>query len=219
MKGKIKVGFDFDGVVAYNPFRVVRPIIAFIKHDILGIKKLRFWYPQKKWQQIFWVIVHESSIYPACGIELLKKMVTDQQIEAHLITARYSFLNNRLHNWLNKYKLSGYFKTINLNINDDQPHLFKSELIDKYRLNYYIEDNWDIVNYLANCKKQKKTDFNTKIFWIYNVSDRNIKFPSKFPYLQKALEELSKQIKNRRDSTHLTQVCPYRVNNQISGNS
>ena len=182
----IRVGLDFDGVVAYNPFRIARPIVAYFKHDILKIKKLRFWYPQKKWQQIFWIILHESSVYPANGVDLVRSLVDERKIEAHLITARYSFLDNHLYKWLNKYKLRKYFKTINLNVDDEQPHIFKEKLIGKYKLDYFIEDNLDIVKHLVN--KGKKN-----IYWIYNIFDRAYPHKNKFPYLKYALLEIIKK--------------------------
>lgn len=183
MVRKIRVGLDFDGVVAYNPFRLIRSFISFFKHNIFGIKKLSFWYPKKHWQQIFWIIVHESSVFPARGTKLLEQLVKEGRIEAHLVTARYSFLDDHLNNWLKKYKLTHLFTTITLNKKDEQPHIFKEKMIEKHKLDFFIEDNWDIVKYLHG-KSQ------TKIFWIYNVLDRGQKHPHKFPYLQKALEEI-----------------------------
>lgn len=184
MKNKpIKVGFDFDGVVAYNPFRIVRPTVAFIKKQFFGVEKLSFWYPKHSWQQVFWKVVHESSIYPARGVEILKEFVDRGFVEAHLVTARYSFLDDHLNDWLNKYKLTKYFASINLNKNDLQPHIFKEEFMKKYKLDYFVEDNLDIVRYLDKRSK-------TKIFWIYNILDRNYPYSYKFPYLEKALKSI-----------------------------
>lgn len=182
----VRVGLDFDGVVAYNPFRVARPIVAFVKQRIFGVKKLRFWYPKRKWQQIFWIIIHESSVYPANGVELLQELVKGGRVEAHLVTARYSFLDDHLYKWLRKHKLDKLFKTINLNKLDEQPHLFKERIISKYKLDFFIEDNLDIVKHLNNKNR-------TKIYWIYNVLDRWSDFSNKFPYLEKALENIIKK--------------------------
>lgn len=191
MKKKIVVGLDFDGVVVYNPFRLVRSLISFLKHDVLGIKKLKFWYPQKRWQQIFWIIAHESSIFPAKGVDLLEDLIREGKIEAHLITARYSFLDDHLYNWLNRYKLTHLFKTVTLNKHDEQPHLFKKNLIEKLRLDFFIEDNWDIVKYLS--RKWEAGSGKCRIYWIYNILDHFVEYPHKFPYLEKALEEIIKK--------------------------
>ncbi len=196
MKDRIRVGLDFDGVVAYNPLRIVRWPIAYFKRQILGINKLSFFYPQANWQKYIWKILHESSIFPAKGTGLLKKLVKQGNIEVHLVTARYSFLDDHLYQWLEKYHLRKLFKTINLNKQDEQPHLFKEKMVRKYRLDYFVEDNWDIVKYLNSQPKAgrplaEKQD--VKIYWIYNILDRGTVYSYKFPYLEKALEQIVKK--------------------------
>lgn len=180
MRKKLKVGFDFDGVVAYNPFRVIRAPWALFKRRVLGIKKLTFFYPKSSWQKIFWIIIHESSIFPANGTKLLRELVKRGDIEAHLVTARYSFLDDHLYGWLDKFHLRDLFKTIHLNKNDEQPHVFKERVVKELQFDVFIEDNLDIVEYL-----QRRSD--TKIFWIYNITDRFHPYPFKYPYLKKAL--------------------------------
>ena len=188
MKKKIRIGLDFDGVVAYNPMRIFRAWVAFLKHRILGIRKLRFWYPKYNWQKFMWVIIHESSILPANGVELLKQIAASGQVEVHLVTARYSFLDNHLRKWLKKQKIDNLFKTINLNTKDEQPHLFKERTIKSLRCDYFIEDNFDIVSHLSGKSK-------TKIYWIYNIFDRWYDYPEKYPYLEKALRAICQKEK------------------------
>ena len=73
MKKPIKVGFDFDGVIAYNPARLVRAPISLFKRNILGVKKLSFFYPKTSVEKLMWKLVHNSSVFPGTGIELFKK--------------------------------------------------------------------------------------------------------------------------------------------------
>lgn len=189
MARKIRVGLDFDGVVAYNPFRVVRAVISLVKHDIFRVKKLKFWYPKYRWQQVFWILVHESSVFPAKGIDLLEHLVKKGEIEAHLVTARYSFLDNHLYSWLKRYKISRLFETVTINKLDEQPHIFKEKIIEKQRFDYFVEDNLDIVKYL-HTKQETAGKKHTKIYWIYNILDRFVEHPHKFPYLEKALMDI-----------------------------
>ncbi|MCL4339378.1 hypothetical protein M1271_06865 [Patescibacteria group bacterium] len=182
---KIKIGLDFDGVVAYNPFRVVRAPWAFFKNRFLGYKKLVFFYPRNTWQQVFWRILHDSSIFPSKGVNLLRQLVKEGKFEAHLISGRYSFLDDQLNSWLKKNKLEGIFTTININRKDEQPHLFKKSMIAKRKLDFFIEDNWDIVEFLHNVHGEK-----TKIYWIYNLLDRHRVHKNKFPYLEMALVDI-----------------------------
>jgi hypothetical protein len=183
MTKRLKIGFDFDGVIAYNPFRIGRPIISYVKKRLFGVKKLKFWYPKHRWQQIFWIILHESSIFPANGIEDFKTLVKRGDIEAHLVTARFSFLDDQLFAWLDRNKLRNYFKTINFNKLDEQPHKFKERLIMEHQFDVFIEDNLDIVKHLHGKTK-------TKIYWIYNLFDRKYPHIHKYPYLKDALLDI-----------------------------
>ncbi len=186
-KKKVRIGVDFDGVLAYNPFRVIRYPVSVIK-KLMGKRELKFFYPRNHWQRIFWQIVHESSIFPAKGTKLLKKLYQKGNCELHLITARFSFLDHRLYRWLEKNKLREIFQSININKKDEQPHIFKEKAIKRLKLHYYIEDNLDIVRYIN--QKSKNKNQKTKIFWIYNILDRNVDYQNKFPYLEKALKAL-----------------------------
>lgn len=183
-KRPLRVGFDFDGVIAYNPFRVVRAPVALFKRHVLGVKRLTFFYPKNKLQELAWKIIHESSMFPANGVPLLGELVKQGTIEAHLITARYSFLDHHLDQWLAKYRLHGYFTSVNINARNEQPHLFKERMIQKLNVSYFVEDNWDIVDYLSKVQQR------AKIYWIYNLTDRFYTYPYKYPYLKKAVEAI-----------------------------
>lgn len=193
MKNKLKVGFDFDGVIAYNPLRIARFPIVYFKRKIFGVHEMKFYYPKYAWQQIFWRVLHKSSIFPSRGIKLLKQLVKNGDIEAHLITGRYRFLDGDLHKWLHKHDLRDIFTTININEENEQPHLFKEKIIQKHNLQIFIEDNWDIVNYLS----QKNV---SQIYWIYNIIDRKIEYKNKFPYLEKAIQEFCLNSQKNTDS-------------------
>jgi len=184
-KKTLRIGVDFDGVVAYNPFRVIRAPIAFVKENILGIKKLRFFIPKNWWQQIIWTIIHESSILPANGVGLLRETAKKNQVELYLITARFDCLKENTYRWIKKYGLESLFKEILINENYEQPHVFKERVIKEKNLDYYIEDNWDIVTSVKGKTK-------TKVFWIYNFLDSGRKYEYKFPYLKRALEKIRK---------------------------
>jgi len=147
-KRKLKVGFDFDGVVAYNPLRIARPILFLTKKIILQPKELSFFCPQNAWQRFCWKIIHESSFFPAPGFTLLKKLLKKEKIEGYLLTSRYGHLEEQFYRWLKKHNADKLFKGYFLNKKDEQPHKFKERMIKKLKLDLYLDDNWDIVNYL-----------------------------------------------------------------------
>ena len=184
-KKPITIGIDFDGVLAYNPFRVIRAPVTAIKRNILGEKKTHFYIPQTRPEKILWTILHESSILPAQGVELLKQLIEEKRVEAHLVTARYSFLQANLHSWLDNHELKEYFETITINTHDEQPHLYKSKIVTKEKFDYFIEDNLDIVKHFEKNKTQ------TSVLWIYNLLDKHYPYKLKFPNLEKALEHIA----------------------------
>lgn len=189
----LKIGFDFDGVIAYNPLRIFRLPVTLFQKLILRKKKTYFYVPQSRFGRWFWSLLHETSFFPAVGIEDLKKLIRKGKIEAYIITGRYSFLEKSFYRWLKKHKLDHLFAGYYLNKADEQPHLFKEKIIKKLNLDMFVEDNWDIVEYLnAKCKMiNDKWGKKTEIHWVYNILDRFKIYKHKHPYLSKFIEKIS----------------------------
>ena len=183
----LSIGFDLDGVLLYNPARIVRPIISFIKNIFIKKKGLSFYSPHTFWEKQLWRLFHKSSIFIAPGLDDIKKLIRTKKIKAYIITARYSYLKNDLKKWLKKMKINQSFSGIYYNQKDEQPHLFKEKMIRKLKLDLYIEDNWDIVKYLESKVKSQKL----KVFWIFNLLDRNINYKYKFPSLKNVIKYLT----------------------------
>ena len=182
----IKVGFDLDGVLLYNPTRIARPIIVFIKKIFFTDQIDKFHYPKTAIQHIIWSLLHKSSMFVSPSYEEIKNLIKNKQIEAYIISARYEFLKSDFDKWINIMKAKKYFKKFYINKNGKQPYIFKREIISRLKLDIYIEDNWDIVRQIT------KTQSKTKVFWISNYFDINIKYNFKFRNLKKAVEALKK---------------------------
>jgi hypothetical protein len=186
----IKVGFDLDGVLLYNPVRIARPVISFFKRAFLHKKKLAFYYPKTDLEKRLWRLIHKSSIFIAPGFSQISELVKQKKIKAYIITARYSFLGPELLKWAEKNGFGSVFTEIHYNAKDEQPHLFKARLINKLKLDYFVEDNLDIVRYVEG-----KTQ--TTILWIYNIFDKGVYYPRRYPYLKKAVEYIRRAIRKR----------------------
>lgn len=186
MKKKLIVGLDFDGVVAYNPARLARFPVAFVKHTVLGIKTVRFFVPKTPVERAVWALLHESSVIPAFGVSYLRSLVTSGRVEAHLVTSRFGYLEPNLRRFLRRWNLTDLFTSVTINDKEEQPHEFKARIIRIRFFDHFVEDNWDIVSYLARQRGR------TKIHWIYNLFDRGKPYPRKYPYLQKALEAIQR---------------------------
>ena len=201
-KRKLKVGFDFDGVVAYNPLRIVRPILHLGKKIFLRPKELSFFCPQNAWQRFCWQIIHESSFFPAPGFKLLKKLLKEGKIEGYLLTSRYDHLEDQFYRWLKKHDVDKLFKSYHLNKKDEQPHKFKERTIKKLKLDLFLDDNWDIVNYLNS-----KWDVRNEKWDTDNLNSRTFNVRK-----NKNLTSKNRKIKNSRSKTshisHLTSKMP-----------
>lgn len=185
---KIRVGFDFDGVIAYNPLRIFRKPTKYLKSLVLGKKEIEFYYPKSKLEKKIWELIHETSFFPAPGVNELRNLLKKNQIEGYIITSRYSFLRPQLERWLQKHYLLDYFAGIYHNESDDQPHKFKEKMVKSLKLDYFLEDNLDIVEHLNKTTK-------TQIHWIYNILDHFIPYKNKHPHLRYFLKSLSRTIK------------------------
>lgn len=183
----LKVGFDFDGVLLYNPTRIVRGPVVLFKHFFLPRREKKFTIPKGKIAKFAWKMAHLSSFMIAPGLDEIERLVRAGKIEAHIITARFDFLENDFKRKLRNVNKNGIFTSAHFNKKNEQPHLFKERMINEMKLDAFIEDNYDIVSYLS--KKHA-----TKVLWIYNIFDRNINHPYKFPNLRKAVERLKKTL-------------------------
>lgn len=194
-KKPLKVGFDLDGVILYNPVRVLRPFSALASKILFNKKNTSFFIPQTPFAKFAWYLLHKSSFIPARGLKDLKNLVQQGKIEAHLITGRYSSLSHDFESWMKSLDADSIFTTQSHNTKNEQPHIFKQNMIKKLGLDIFVEDNWDIVKEL----KVKSSGFGRlttskfkvpKIFWITNLLDRHIPHEHKFRNLRGVIQRL-----------------------------
>lgn len=191
-KKPLKVGLDLDGVILYNPARIVRPLITFVKRAVLHKSSTKFFIPRAYWEQIVWKFLHKSSIFVAPGFEEIKQLTQNKKIELYIITGRYSFLREDFEKWIKAIHAHTFVKDWYFNEHDEQPHIFKEKLITKLNLDVFVEDNWDIVNYLNS--QLSLLNSQLKIYWIYNIFDRKISYQQKFPHLKSAVAAIKKSL-------------------------
>lgn len=188
----LKIGFDFDGVILFNPARTLRPFISLLKAKQVGVKRkhLEFYHPHNTLTKTMWWLAHQTSLLPAQGLDELRKLIGQQKIEAHLITGRNSYLANDLLWKLRLFGLNDLFKTVQITKDTlQQPHLFKAELIKKLGLDIFVEDNWDIVSYLAKQFDQKDPK-QPRIYWITNRFDKRFAYPYRFNNLTEVIKAI-----------------------------
>jgi hypothetical protein len=191
----IRVGFDLDGVLLYNPIRNFRPVISFVKKNILGRKKTTFMVPKSAWQQLIFIWLHKTSLWISPGLEEIKALTAAGVIEPYLITARFSFLKADLNYWLKKLKAESVFVEVCANSKDEQPFDFKAKQIKRLKLDMFVEDNWDIVVKLHTLIQPSQPKF--ICWWVSNIMDWRIDYPHKVATLAEAIKKISQtQIKH-----------------------
>lgn len=194
----LKVGFDLDGVLLYNPARLFRPIIALIKRKkiIINRNHLEFYVPKPGLGQFFWELLHKSSMWLAPGFNEIEELKKAKKIEAYLITGRFGHLQENYEMWRKKMNADSLFMKSFMNSSDEQPHLFKERLIRELKLDYFIEDNWDIVRYLASRFNQSRQEKKVvKIIWLSNIFDFKISYPYKVKSLKQAISLIKSEQK------------------------
>lgn len=190
-KSPLKVGFDLDGVLLYNPARIFRPITILAK-TVLRHKsptKIEFYYPKSNIEKILWNIVHWSSLFIAPGFDDIKELAKEGKINAYIVTSRYDCLKGDFARWLKKMNAEIVFIDTFHNKNNMQPHIFKEKKINELGLDMFVEDNWDIVEHI-------NSHTHAKVLWITNAIDKTIQYDNKFLSLKDAVEFLKLIIKN-----------------------
>lgn len=187
MRRPLRVGFDLDGVLLYNPVRIVRLPISIVKRLFFKKRHKKFIIPKGPVSKFLWRSAHWTSMFIAPGFDKIETLVQSGKIEAYIITGRYNFLESDFKTWLKKLNRKNIFSGTYINKKNEQPHLFKERMIKDLKLDVFIEDNYDIVEHLV-----KKT--RSRIFWIYNFLDRGIIHPYKFSGLKTALDKITKTI-------------------------
>jgi len=189
MKNKtIRIGFDLDGVILYNPIRIVRPIVTLAKKILFKKPEVFTYFPKSRFEQLLWTWAHKTSFFVSPGFSKIKELAKDKNVEIYLITSRFSFLKKDLDKWLKRINSKKIFSRCFYNEKNERAHLYKRRLVNKLRLDFFIEDNFDIVNYLSKTTK-------TKIFWIYNILDKHINYEFKYPNLSQAMIFFKKKTK------------------------
>jgi len=183
----MRVGFDLDGVILYNPIRTFRPVASFfkfLKPYLFHEKSESFYFPHSSLEQFIWRQLHKTSYKIADGFQHLHNLTSNGIVDAYLITSRYDFLKPDFDYWIKKIDAASVFKGWYYNKNNMQPNAFKQNMIKKLRLDYFVEDNWGVIQRLnGNLKK-------IKILWLSNMLDKNIAYPYTFFSLKEVVEYL-----------------------------
>lgn len=163
---KVKIGFDFDKVFVNYPPLIPSAIIELLYKRKNG--KLAYRMPGKIEQKIR-TLSHHVLLRPPIiqNVNAMAKILEKGDIEAYVISSRFSFLKNKTNEWNKKYGMEKYFKKMFFNFKDAQPQVFKEEILRKEKIEKFIDDDLDLLRYLS--ERNPAIQF----FWITNSKKTN----------------------------------------------
>jgi uncharacterized HAD superfamily protein len=149
MNKKIKVAFDLDGVLVDKPPFIPRSIIEWLFRGHKS-RKLFYRFPTKRIEQLIRKASHFYLLRPPIkdNVEFVQKLAKSNQYELYIISGRYSFLKRETEEWLKKRKIKDCFSQIFINLNNEQPHLFKEKILNQIKPDIFVDDDFLLVEYL-----------------------------------------------------------------------
>jgi hypothetical protein len=161
----MNIGFDLDKVFIDTPPFIPKSFIdkLYKKRDN-GVLLYRIPGPA---EQIVRSITHLSIFRPPIkkNLDFLRVFPKDKN-KLYLISSRFKFLQSQTNRIIKKYNFPNIFDEMYFNFANEQPHLFKNRVIKNLKLDYYIDDDLSLLNYVA------RDNYRTKFFWLTNQSGK-----------------------------------------------
>lgn len=145
----MKIGFDLDGVLVDGPPLAPSLLLEYLYKGIRQ-KKLHYRIPKTRIEILIRYISHYPIFRPpiSANITKLVEMTNSGEHELYLVTSRYSFLKDQTTRLLKLYGLDHLFKQIYLNLENEQPHLFKLKTLERLKLDIFYDDDERLLHFL-----------------------------------------------------------------------
>ncbi|MBM3208798.1 hypothetical protein FJZ40_00695 [Candidatus Shapirobacteria bacterium] len=160
-KGKpIRIGLDLDGVVARHALGGFWVVLRKAKEKVLKqMHTPSYYYPNTPLERFVWRMINHLRIPFKDKEGLFPSLIKEKRGEFFLITGRFKFLEEQTLAWLKKYGLDGYFARVLVNTENEDPIFFKAKAINQLNLDFFVDDDLEVVNELRRLTK-------TKLCWI-----------------------------------------------------
>lgn len=176
----MNIGFDLDKIFIEYPFFLPDAVInKSYKKIVKG--KLIYRIPSRP-EQLLRLLLHLPILRQPIrtNISLIKKL-SKKNNKHYLISGRFGFLKKRTNQIVKKYCFDEIFDYLYFNFNNNQPHLFKNEIIKKLNIDLYVDDDLELLKYIA-CDNPK-----VKLFWLNKKMNKKL---SKNLFAIKSLSEM-----------------------------
>lgn len=146
-KKPIRIGFDLDGVIAKHSFGGFWVVLRRLKERVLrGLHSSSYYYPSTDLEKLAWKVINWLRVPFNDEKELFSSLACGN--EFYLVTGRFKFLEKQTVNWLKKYRLDGHFSKVLINTEDLNPILFKAKVIKKLGLDFFVDDDLEVIREL-----------------------------------------------------------------------
>jgi hypothetical protein len=182
----MKIGFDFDKIFVNYPVFLPETLVNFLYKNHNG--KLSYRIPGRLEQRIR-IFTHNPTFRQPIkkNMQVLENLASDPNQELYLISGRFGFLKQTTENWINKYSIHSLFKELHFNFENEQPHLEKDRIIKKIGIQKFVDDDNDLLTYLA--KKNPSVEF----YWL-DKKDKHLSLPTNITPIKDLVEFQSKYL-------------------------
>lgn len=165
----MNIGFDLDKIFINFPPLIPEKIIDYLYKEG-GNRVLKYRMPSKL-EQVIRILSHHPIFRQPIkeNLNYVRNLATAKKDKYYLVSSRFGFLKKRTSDLIKRFKFDKIFDAMYFNYDNKQPHLFKNEIINKLRLDMFIDDDFQLLNYLV--EKNPKTKF----FWLNNKISKPLK--------------------------------------------
>lgn len=162
----MNIGFDLDKVLIKHPSSKLLERLH-KKPDHVG---LQYRIPSKL-EQLVRILSHYRIFRPLHkeNLTFIKDLARKNSNKHYLISGRYGFLQKRTHRLINIHGFDKIFDHMFFNFENKQPHIFKDDIIKKMHIDRYVDDDLDLLYYLA------KHNPTTIFYWFNKKKSEKLK--------------------------------------------
>ena len=164
----MNIGFDLDKIFINVPPFVPKQFVDFLyKGRFRG--PLRYRTPSRI-EKIIRIFSHYPIFRPPISknMNYIKSLALENKNKYYLISSRFSFLKKNTDALIKRYEFDKIFDSMHFNILDTQPHKFKNDMIKKLNLDMFVDDDLDLLKFLAH------KNYKIKFFWLNQKENKLI---------------------------------------------
>jgi hypothetical protein len=155
-----RIAVDLDGVIAKHALGGFWLKLRKIKEKTLKKTHLTtYYYPSTFIEKTAWKVINGLRRPTLDKNGLFLSLAQKKEVRFFLITSRFKFLEKLTHNWLKHHRLDSLFYKVLINTPNINPLVFKEQMIKKFNIDYVIDDDLEVIDYL-----KKRTA--AKFYWV-----------------------------------------------------